>query len=649
MNISNISIRNKLLISNGFVIFLLSVLFTIVWNAINTMEQTSKKVEHTYKVIDHANGLISAMIDQETGLRGFAIGGQTEYLEPYVSGKDNFKKDLNIVKQLTSDNPTQQRRFDKVESDAISWQKYAEKIIKLRKDIKSGENAAIEIDELLASGMGKKLMDQIRVEVKDRKFGYKSTDVLQALINMETGLRGYIISKEETYLEPYYIGKKELEKLFKLNDFEDTTVSAWINNYAEVAIKLIKNGLNYKVMEDLYQELSSKQGKIYMDELRTKVHDIIVVEKGLMQQRKISAENAADLATKVIILGGIITAILALIIGIIISKTITGPIGRAVDAAKELANGNLTIQIKPNGNNEVGVLLTALQTTADSLKQIILKMSNASDQLGYASDNLTTITTQSSQGVKEQQHMTDEVAVAMNQMSMSVQEVAQNAFSAAQFANEANREAQSGIIIVKETIEGIHQLDEEINLTSVRLNELVQETENIGGILDVIRGIADQTNLLALNAAIEAARAGEQGRGFAVVADEVRELAKRTQDSTTEIQVLIEKVQLGTNELVDSMDKSNNFVKESVVNATRSRDAFGVISESIAKINDMNTQTANASEEQSTTTEEINRNMETVNMISQQSAQSVNETVKSTQELSDLSSQMHYIIRQFKV
>ena len=497
--------------------------------------------------------------------------------------------------------------------------------------------------------MGKKLMDQIRVEVKDRKFGYKSTDVLQALINMETGLRGYIINKDQTYLEPYYIGKKELEKLFKLNDFEDTTVSAWINNYAEVAIKLIKNGLNYKVMEDLYQELSSKQGKIYMDELRTKVHDIIVVEKDLMQQRKISAENAADLANKVIIWGGIITAILALTIGIIISKTITGPIGRAVDAAKELANGNLTIQIKPNGNNEVGVLLTALQTTADSLKQIILKMSNASDQLGYASDNLTTITTQSSQGVKEQQHMTDEVAVAMNQMSMSVQEVAQNAFSAAQFANEANREAQSGIIIVKETIEGIHQLDEEINLTSVRLNELVQETENIGGILDVIRGIADQTNLLALNAAIEAARAGEQGRGFAVVADEVRELAKRTQDSTTEIQVLIEKVQLGTNELVDSMDKSNNFVKESVVNATRSRDAFGVISESIAKINDMNTQTANASEEQSTTTEEINRNMETVNMISQQSAQSVNETVKSTQELSDLSSQMHYIIRQFKV
>ncbi|MCG3865243.1 MULTISPECIES: CHASE3 domain-containing protein [unclassified Photobacterium] len=649
MDISNFSIRTKLLIGNGFVILLLGILFTIVWSAISTMEKTSKKVEHTYKVIDHANALVSAMVDQETGLRGFAIGGQPDYLEPYVSGKADFNENLNIVKQLTSDNPAQQKRFDKVASGATSWQNYAEKIITLRKDIQSGEYATSEINELLKSGLGKQLMDKIRIEVEDRHFGYQSPDILQALINMETGLRGYIINKNELYLEPYYASKKELDKLFRTNDFEADNVNAWINNYAEVAIRLIKNERNYKVMDDLYQELARKKGKIYMDELRTRVNDIITVEKDLMQQRKISAENAADLAVKVIIWGGIIAAILAFTVGIAISKTITGPIGRAVDAAKELANGNLAIHIQPSGNNEIGVLLTALQTTADSLKKIIIKMNNASNQLGNASDNLMTITTQTSQGVKEQQQMTDEVAVAMNQMSMSVQEVAQNAFSAAQFANEANNEAQSGIVIVNGTIESIHQLDEEINLTSVRLSELVHETENIGGILDVIRAIADQTNLLALNAAIEAARAGDQGRGFAVVADEVRELAKRTQDSTTEIQTLIEKVQLGTNELVGSMDKSNIFVKESVVNATKSSDAFRVISESIANINDMNTQSANASEEQSTTTEEINRNMEAVNVISQQSAQSVNETVKSTQELSDLSAQMHHIIRQFKV
>ncbi|WP_318465520.1 CHASE3 domain-containing protein [Photobacterium leiognathi] len=606
-------------------------------------------VEHTYKVIDNSNILVSSMVDQETGLRGFAIGGQEEYLEPYISGKKTFDKHLNIVTELTSDNPEQQERYAFVATEAKAWQAYADKIIQLRKDIQQGEYSEQAIEKLLASGIGKQLMDKIRIEAEERRFGYQSNELLQAMVNMETGLRGYIINKTDDYLEPYYQGKEEVNRILKTNDLDDKNINAWINDYAEVAIKQIKHGLQYKAMNDLYLELEKKQGKAYMDDLRYRVAEIIGVEQALMQQRKGSAIEAANLAIMVIVVGGIITAILAFAVGVFISQTITKPIGSAVDAAKELAQGNLTVQIPRHGNNEVGVLLTALQTTADSLKGIIVKMSDANDQLGSASDNLTAITTQTSQGVKEQQQMTDEVAVAMNQMSMSVQEVAQNVGTAAQFANEAHTEAQTGIVIVQNTVKSISQLDEEINLTSVRLNELVHETENIGGILDVIRAIAEQTNLLALNAAIEAARAGDQGRGFAVVADEVRELAKRTQDSTTEIQSLIEKVQHGTSELVLNMDKSNSIVKESVSNATKSGDAFSVITESISKINDMNIQNANASEEQSTTTEEINRNMESVNIISQQSAQSVGETAKSMQVLSELSQQMHSIIRQFKI
>ncbi|WP_422768317.1 CHASE3 domain-containing protein [Photobacterium leiognathi subsp. mandapamensis] len=613
------------------------------------MDKTSKMVEHTYKVIDNSNILVSSMVDQETGLRGFAIGGQEEYLEPYISGKKTFDKHLNIVTELTSDNPAQQERYAFVATEAKAWQAYADKIIQLRKDIQQGEYSEQAIDKLLASGIGKQLMDKIRIEAEERRFGYQSNELLQAMVNMETGLRGYIINKTDDYLEPYYQGKEEVNRILKTNDLDDKNINAWIKDYAEVAIKQIKHGLQYKAMNDLYLELEKKQGKAYMDDLRYRVAEIIGVEQALMQQRKGSAIEAANLAIMVIVVGGIITAILAFAVGVFISQTITKPIGSAVDAAKELAQGNLTVQIPRHGNNEVGVLLTALQTTADSLKGIIVKMSDANDQLGSASDNLTAITTQTSQGVKEQQQMTDEVAVAMNQMSMSVQEVAQNVGTAAQFANEAHTEAQTGIVIVQNTVKSISQLDEEINLTSVRLNELVHETENIGGILDVIRAIAEQTNLLALNAAIEAARAGDQGRGFAVVADEVRELAKRTQDSTTEIQSLIEKVQHGTSELVLNMDKSNSIVKESVSNATKSGDAFSVITESISKINDMNIQNANASEEQSTTTEEINRNMESVNIISQQSAQSVGETAKSMQVLSELSQQMHSIIRQFKI
>ncbi len=472
MKMENISIRNKLLIGNGLIVLLLGILCAIVWNAIVTMDKTAKMVEHTYKVIDNSNILVSSMVDQETGLRGFAIGGQEEYLEPYISGKKAFDKHLNIVTELTSDNPAQQERYAFVATEAKAWQAYADKIIQLRKDIQQGEYSEQAIDKLLASGIGKQLMDKIRIEAEERRFGYQSNELLQAMVNMETGLRGYIINKTDDYLEPYYQGKEEVNRILKTNDLDDKNINAWINDYAEVAIKQIKHGLQYKAMNDLYLELEKKQGKAYMDDLRYRVAEIIGVEQALMQQRKGSAIEAANLAIMVIVVGGIITAIFAFAVGVFISQTITKPIGSAVDAAKELAQGNLTVQIPRHGNNEVGVLLTALQTTADSLKGIIVKMSDANDQLGSASDNLTAITTQTSQGVKEQQQMTDEVAVAMNQMSMSVQEVAQNVGTAAQFANEAHTEAQTGIVIVQNTVKSISQLDEEINLTSVRLNEL---------------------------------------------------------------------------------------------------------------------------------------------------------------------------------
>ncbi len=266
MNMENISIRNKLLIGNGLIVLLLGILCAIVWNAIVTMDKTSKMVEHTYKVIDNSNILVSSMVDQETGLRGFAIGGQEEYLEPYISGKKAFDKHLNIVTELTSDNPAQQERYAFVATEAKAWQAYADKIIQLRQDIQQGEYSEQAIDKLLASGIGKQLMDKIRIEAEERRFGYQSNELLQAMVNMETGLRGYIINKTDDYLEPYYQGKEEVNRILKTNDLDDKNINAWINDYAEVAIKQIKHGLQYKAMNDLYLELEKKQGKAYMDE-----------------------------------------------------------------------------------------------------------------------------------------------------------------------------------------------------------------------------------------------------------------------------------------------------------------------------------------------------------------------------------------------
>ncbi|WP_087019822.1 CHASE3 domain-containing protein [Thaumasiovibrio subtropicus] len=654
MNFSDFSLKSKLLLGNIITIFLLFVLCAVVWRSIKTMDSTSAMVEHTYKVIDLSNGLVNAMVDQETGLRGFAIGGQKDYLEPYYAGLEHFSRYLSEVKQLTSDNPAQQRRFDGVAADATEWKSYAEKVIALRSDIAEGEAVNQTLRTLIDSGVGKQKMDGIRAFIDQGAYGTLGPRVITAMINMETGLRGFMLNRDEAFLEPYAAGRQEIDRLLRSNTGImgqlRQRVFQWIEEYAEVAIGLVRDANQYKTMNDLYAFVAKKEGKTFMDGIRAKVEEIVEVEETLMSQRKASADGAGTLALQAIGIGGLVAAIVTFGFGALISKSISVSISKAVDAAHRLSEGDLSFNLKiGNRNNEVGRLLSALQTTASSFREIVGSLDNASNQLTDASDQFGTITSKTSEGAEEQKHMTDQVAVAMNQMSISVQEVARNVVSAAEFARDAHSEAENGLQVIESTKESITSLEAEIQQTSERLTGLAEQANNIGGILDVIRDIADQTNLLALNAAIEAARAGEQGRGFAVVADEVRSLAKRTQDSTSEIQELIERLQHGTTEVVASMEKSAEIVGGSVREANKSGEAFNTISESIAKINDMNTQSANAAEEQSATAEEINKNVVAVNKISDQSAEYAQHGVASSQSLNVLSDDFRAIVGQFKV
>lgn len=244
---------------------------------------------------------------------------------------------------------------------------------------------------------------------------------------------------------------------------------------------------------------------------------------------------------------------------------------------------------------------------------------------------------------------TEQISDAMQQLSIAVQEVSQNTVNAAQVAMDADEEAQAGFSVIQNTIEKIGQLGQEIKQTSSQISHLAEETNNIGKILEVIGGIAEQTNLLALNAAIEAARAGEQGRGFAVVADEVRVLAKRTQESTTEIHTLIERIQNGTNGVVNSMNQSTHLLVSSIESASKSGEAFSAITESITKINDMNAQSASASEEQSVATSQVNESMHAVNGISQDNHTIMMNTVKSCEDLTKLSIALNNTVKQFKM
>jgi methyl-accepting chemotaxis protein len=269
--------------------------------------------------------------------------------------------------------------------------------------------------------------------------------------------------------------------------------------------------------------------------------------------------------------------------------------------------------------------------------------------MSFASDKLYEVTKDAKEGVEKQNTETDMVAAALNEMTASVQEVANHAHQAADSARQADEDASAGNKVVGETMESIRTLAGEVENAAEVIGQLEADSEAIGTVLDVIRGIAEQTNLLALNAAIEAARAGEQGRGFAVVADEVRTLASRTQQSTEEIQEMIERLQGGARNAVGVMSTSRERAQHSVEAAEQARQSLQGISQAITSINDMNTHIASAAEQQSASVSEINNNVENITHVCETTSRGTAALSDATDELAALNRQLDGLVKQFKV
>ncbi|WWF09676.1 methyl-accepting chemotaxis protein [Pseudomonas trivialis] len=344
-----------------------------------------------------------------------------------------------------------------------------------------------------------------------------------------------------------------------------------------------------------------------------------------------------------------ITTLMTVLFAWLLTRSITSPISQALDAAEEIAEGNLTRPIKVDGNDEAGRLLAAMAKMQEKLRDTLQRISGSATQLASAAEELNVVTDESARGLTRQNNEIEQAATAVNEMTSAVEEVARNAVSTSEASRNATASAGDGRDLVQETVSAIERMSGDVQATATLIGELANESRDIGKVLDVIRGLADQTNLLALNAAIEAARAGEAGRGFAVVADEVRALAHRTQQSTSEIERMIGSIQSGTEHAVDSMRNSTERAESTLSIAKGAGLSLDTINTAIVEINERNLVIASAAEEQAQVAREVDRNLVNIRDLSVQSATGASQTSAASSELSRLAVDLNGMVGRFRL
>ncbi|TKB48070.1 methyl-accepting chemotaxis protein [Ferrimonas sediminicola] len=393
-----------------------------------------------------------------------------------------------------------------------------------------------------------------------------------------------------------------------------------------------------------------------LDDARSQYDALIALTQTLQQQLATISDDAGNLAmaslestrslTMAVMLGSILVATL---ISLRTRQSITKPLGHINEVLAVLASGDLTKRLSLTNHDEFGKLAGNINALSDALRELIQSITERADQLAAAAEETSAVTAQTTSGIQEQTSQIEQVASATNQLSSSANQVATNANDALGETQQADEETRQARALSENNGAIIQNLADEVERTAQVINKLNNDTAAIGSILDVIRGIAEQTNLLALNAAIEAARAGEQGRGFAVVADEVRSLASRTQESTTEIQQMIEVVQDGARQAEEVMQKSQDQARRSVTTTEEANAALEAITRSVAGVVNAGNQISQAAAEQNTVSQTISEKLEQIATISEQTSSGAIQTATSSQQVAQLAEELQQQVRRFKV
>ncbi|MGL6627489.1 methyl-accepting chemotaxis protein [Aeromonas jandaei] len=402
---------------------------------------------------------------------------------------------------------------------------------------------------------------------------------------------------------------------------------------------------------DKVRSLRKNETRAALEEAGAKSYRLREINNEIAGQMTKGVADLYDSARTMSIVVSLITLGFVVVIAWLLTGQIRNPVMALLEQTRRVSAGDLTsrIDMQQFNNDELGTLAKGFGEMQTNLRTLVSEVSGSVVQLSSAAEEISSVASQSANNMHSQQHELNQLATAMNEMQATVQEVSRNTSDAASAATSASETAELGAKTVNDSIQRIERVASAIESTAVVIRQLGDDSRNIGMVLEVIRGIAEQTNLLALNAAIEAARAGEQGRGFAVVADEVRTLAKRTQDSTSQINNIIAELQQRAEQAGSTMQQSQDLMNTTVATAREAGESISQISGSVSSISHMNIQIATATEEQGAVSEELNRNVVNISHASEEVASGATQMAQACNELNHLATQLQEMVRRFRV
>ncbi|ANI57927.1 methyl-accepting chemotaxis protein [Pseudomonas sp. GR 6-02] len=630
--LGNVSVNHKLSVGFGLVLLMTLLITFTGWNSLSGVITRADKQSHIASLNNLSKDLRTARVDYEMrrgeqgpaavsellgklddgvqlALKLFVRPVNQEMLNQQLAAIGEYKRAFADMTQATQNRESARSKLGATADNAAARVSEVEKSL-LQGDSVAQFNSVVELS---------KLIQQARFQVRGYTYSGKTEAEQPALDAIDNALKN-LESLPGKLPEQHTANLQQATESLKgyraaVSQFRDSQVAS-----ATALKKMVDQEIR---LNDLSAQLTRSQ---------TDIRD----------QETAQAKSTLIIVTVLALAFGLLAAS-------VITRQIVVPLQQTLTAVERVASGDLSHNLEVARSDELGQLQSTLQRMVVSLRELIGGISDGVTQIASAAEELSAVTEQTSAGVNSQKVETDQVATAMHEMTATVQEVARNAEEASEAAVAADQQAREGDRVVGEAIAQIERLALEVGNSTAAMGDLKRESDKIGSVLDVIKSVAQQTNLLALNAAIEAARAGEAGRGFAVVADEVRSLAQRTQKSTEEIEELIVGLQTGTQQVATIMDNSRNLTDSSVELTRRAGGSLESITRTVSAIQSMNQQIAAAAEQQSSVAEEINRSVLNVRDVSEQTSAASEETAASSVELARLGTHLQMLVGRFKV